>query len=222
MAAVRSLCSRAILVHKGEVCSDGPASTVVEEYVKMLASTAGGSIDLSNHPSRGKGCVPVIKGIRFINADGITTDHFGCGQPFTIALDLDPVRPLEQPHFGIGFDDALGQRIFSVATYLSEAILPPVRQPTTVYCKLPGLNVAPGTYILSLSAGSGHERLLDALHSAVAIEITATDYFGNGKLPHPSLGQILVRSQWVLDDERSQAAGKANGQDLGAAAGRRA
>ena len=205
MAAVLNLCQRGILISHGGVESDGPVSSVVETYTRTLATPQGGRLDLKTHPSRASGCLPLIAGVSFINSRGEVTDTFGCGESLVIALEFDPLMILEQPHFGIGFDDALGQRVFSAATYLSTSTLPALRKRTTVYCRIPELPLVPGTYTLSLSAGSAGRFLMDALHNAVAIEITPTDYFGNGKMPSPQLGQILMRSQWELENESSHA-----------------
>jgi lipopolysaccharide transport system ATP-binding protein len=205
IAAILSLCQRALLVHQGRVQTDGPVSAVVEDYVKTLASPDGGRLDLRNHPARGRGCLPLLVGIRLINSNGAITDTFGCGEALTIALDFQPVLPLEKPHFGVGFDDAMGQRIFSVATYLSTCQLPPINQPATVYCRIPELSVAPGTYTLSLSAGSAGRYLMDALQNVVALEVTPTDFFRNGRMPSPGLGQVLVRSHWEVARDSRQA-----------------
>jgi lipopolysaccharide transport system ATP-binding protein len=176
----------------------GSVEQTVEKYVKSLATVTGGHINLTNHPSRGHQAVPLLRSVRFLNHRGETTNSFGCGESFTIALEVEPVRELEHPHFGIGFNDMLGQRVFSVATYLSSSTLPPLKRPTTVYCRIEELPLVPGTYTLCLSAGTLGHYLMDALEDAIAIEVTPQDFYGNGKLAAAGLGQILMRSSWDL------------------------
>jgi lipopolysaccharide transport system ATP-binding protein len=204
MAAVLSLCRKAVLLSDGRVESEGPVAAIAERYMKRMTSLTGGDIDLRNHLARGTGCLPLITRIRFFNGKGELTDMVGCGEELTIALDFNPVVPIERPHFGIGFDDAMGQRIFSVGSYLTEAKLPPIRSPQTVYCNISSLALVPGTYSLNLSAGTVGQPLMDALHNAVAIEITEADFFGNGRVPKSNLGAVLVRSFWRVDNEQTQ------------------
>jgi lipopolysaccharide transport system ATP-binding protein len=199
MAAVLNLCRRALLLEGGRVQAEGPVATVVKRYVQTLAAPAGGGIDLREHPARAPGCVPLLAGVRLLNSQGETTDQFSCGEDLTIALDFQPVQRLEQPRFGIGFDDALGQRIFSVATYLSAGGLPPLREAATIACTIRDLPLAPGRYTLSLSAGIPGDSLKDALYNAVALEVCAADFYGNGRLPGPALGPVLVRSEWKIE-----------------------
>ncbi|MBY0522443.1 MAG: ABC transporter ATP-binding protein [Gemmataceae bacterium] len=201
MAAVLGLCQRAFLIGQGGVRQEGPAAEVVEAYVRTLASPAGGRIDLRCHPSRAAGAVPLLKELRLRNSRGVATDTYCCGEPLTIELDFQSIRPLDNPHFGIGFDDNMGQRVFSVATYLSPGELPPLHSPRTVRCRIAELSLAPGTYTLSLSAGSASHYLMDNLPNAVALEVTATDFYGNGRLPTADLGQVLVRSRWEVTEE---------------------
>ena len=197
MALVQNLCTRAILVEKGSVKKQGDVSEVVEEYVKGMSSPDGGRIDLRKHASRAPGMLPLIAGARLMNRRGEITDKFGCGDPMTIALDFDPLRALEKPHFGIGFDDSLGQRVFNVATYLSADSLPPMRERATVYCHIPAVDLVPGVYTLSLSAGIVREHL-DSLPNAITIDIVPRDFYGNGRNPTPDLGRVLVKSMWEL------------------------
>jgi len=59
--------------------------------------------------------------------------------------------------------------------------------------------LAPGNYRLSLSAGNFHHRLMDALESAVTLTVSPSDFFGCGEIPDSSLGSVMVRSAWKLE-----------------------
>jgi lipopolysaccharide transport system ATP-binding protein len=198
MAAVLSLCKTALLIDQGRVASEGPTAAVVEQYMKEMTSLSGGDVDLTSHPTRRRGSLPLLTRVRFFNEAGEATDRVGSGEALTVALDFNPAVSLDQPHFGICFNDVMGQRIFTVATYFSDDTLPPLTEPRTVYCKIPSLDLVPGTYTLDLSAGTAQDPM-DVLFNAVAVEVTATDFFGNGKMPPPDLGPVLVRSDWSAD-----------------------
>jgi len=197
MSAVLGLCRSAMRIDAGRVADIGETNTVVEAFTRTLGSSSQGFVDLTNHPSRQHGCQPLLKGIQFVDKEGIETSCFACGERVRIIFDFDPPPGgMERPEFGIGFDDCYGQRVFSVATYLSCGELAPIRERTNVCCDLAELPLAPGQYTLSLSAGTFGNTLIDALHSAVTVEVVAGDYYGNGRLPVSGLGQVLMKSNW--------------------------
>jgi lipopolysaccharide transport system ATP-binding protein len=198
MAAVLSLCKKALLIDQGRVVVEGPTAAIVERYMKDLTSLSGGDVDLTGHPTRRRGSVPLLTRVRFFNESGEATDRVGAGEGLTIALDFNPAVALDQPHFGVCFNDVMGRPVFTVATYFSDYTLPTLTGPRTVYCKIPSLDLVPGTYTIDLSAGTDRDPM-DVLFSPVAVEVTATDYFGNGRMPPPDLGPVLVRSDWSAD-----------------------
>ena len=67
-------------------------------------------------------------------------------------------------------------------------------------CRLPELPLGPGRYCLTLNAGPRQWVWSDVIDQALWFEVTASDFYGNGKLPNPDWGRFLVRSQWS-DDE---------------------
>ncbi len=113
----------------------------------------------------------------------------------TIELLVDPIVPLSAPHFGISFDDALGIRLFTVATYLSESCLPRLTKRSAVRCSIECLPLVPGKYVLSLNAGTVG-GWLDELDQALGFEVQHGDFFGNGRPSNKTLGRMLVRSKW--------------------------
>ena len=90
----------------------------------------------------------------------------------------------------------MGSRIFSITTYFSGSELPSLEHPCRIICHLDEVPLAPGRYTLSLSAGTSHNPLIDALDSAMSFDVESVDFFGNGRIPDPGLGRVLVRSRW--------------------------
>ena len=112
---------------------------------------------------------------------------------------FDPVVNLRSPEFGIGVDDWMGSRIFSITTYFSDSELPSLDRQCRVTCSIDEIPLAPGRYTLSLSAGTSHNPLIDALDNAMSFDIESVDFFGNGRIPDPGLGRVLVRSRWETE-----------------------
>jgi lipopolysaccharide transport system ATP-binding protein len=196
MASIVNLCSRAVLLYRGKVAYVGATQDVVRAHASMLTSTKGGDLDLSSSPARRRGCPALLKRIRLLDACGVAKDRFFAGEAMNVEFTFDPILPLTDPQFGIGVDDWMGARVFSVGTFLSDAVLPRLRGASRVVCRINELALPPGRYLMSLSAGTPQEMLLDALDHAVAFDVDPTDFYGNGRLPGAGLGCVLVRSKW--------------------------
>jgi lipopolysaccharide transport system ATP-binding protein len=199
MAAVTNLCDRGVLLAGGQTSFCGSTADCVATYSKGLSSTNGGNIDLSDHRSRRTTSNAVLERLRLLNSSGIETDTFECGERMTMELVVNLRGEVwENPELSVGFDDASGQRVFSVATFLAPRTFFTLQGQRYVRCVIDRLDFAAGAYSLSIGAGTTYKPLIDALYNAVGIEVIASDFYGNGRFPHSSLGAALVRSDWTL------------------------
>jgi lipopolysaccharide transport system ATP-binding protein len=200
MGAVLNLCERVILITNGQIQYEGQTYEGVNSYHQLGYAMCEGEVDLSFHPARRPEALPLLKTIRLLDGSGAPKGRFMAGEKMMIEFTFDPVIHLANPQFGVGVEDSQGSRIFAVATYLANSQLPPLRGPCKVTCHIEELILAPGRYILSLSAGEPDNTLLDALECAVAFEVDQGNYFGNGSNVTAGLGKILVRSRWEKTD----------------------
>jgi lipopolysaccharide transport system ATP-binding protein len=202
MAAVVNLCRRALLIDKGRIAADGEPREVAARYLTDGAEACRAEYDLAHCPGRRKSALPLFRRVRLLNAAGQPSARFFAGDTLGVELDLELARPLAAPQVGIGFDNGWGQRVCSVATYLSRSNLPALRGRCRVRCHVPELPLLPGTYTLSLSVGHLQDSLLDQIENTVALEVLPADFFGNGRLETAHLGGTLVRSSWSVVDRR--------------------
>jgi lipopolysaccharide transport system ATP-binding protein len=196
MAAILHLCHRVVVLAGGRVEYAGPTAEGVKRYMAGVTPPGGGATDLGAHPARRPGCTPLLKAVRLLDARGTPRDRFQCGEGLTVELTYDPVTPLAEPQFGVGVEDCMGKRVFTLATYLSASQMPALDGPCRVRCHLDEVPLVPGRYTLSLAAGTYHNRELDALDHAVTFEVEPDDFFRNGRIPGSTLGTVLVRSRW--------------------------
>jgi lipopolysaccharide transport system ATP-binding protein len=190
------MCDRSIVLKRGSVDFDGDTREGIGRYLSDAVLTGDGEVDLRDHPMRRGNALPLLESIRLLDASNMPATSFAAGEKIHFEFTFNPVVNLEKPEFGIGVDDSGGLRIFSLATYLSNSTLPPLRTPCKVVCSVDELALAPGRYYLSLSAGDLHNTLIDAIDHAVAFDVEAGDYFGNGRTSTPGLGRVMVRSAW--------------------------
>ena len=197
MAVISNLCPKVMLLAQGSIEHLGTAEESVRQYVGTAVSPGDGQVNLTGHPARRPGSLPLLKAVKLLDSRGKVRDRFQSGEPITVELEFDPIMRLDEPQFAIGVDDGFGTRIFSVATYLSSSRLRPLLEPCKVTCLIDELALEPGRYTLSLSAGTPQNTLLEALDQPIAFDVEASDFYGNGRVP-TGLGRVLVRSRWAV------------------------
>jgi lipopolysaccharide transport system ATP-binding protein len=197
MVAIENLCHRGILLAEGQVKFIGEVEECLAVYSDSGIVSHGGDVDLTSHPTRRSDALPLLKRVRLLDKDAKVKDRFSCGESMTIEFTFDPVVTLRVPQFGIGVDDWMGSRIFSLTTYFSDSELPSLEKPCRVSCRIDEVPLAPGRYTLSLSAGNLQNPYIDALENAMSFDIDSVDYYGNGRVPEASFGRVLVRSRWA-------------------------
>jgi len=208
MAAVANLCRRVLLIEKGRLAADGEPVAITARYLTSAAGACRAEYDLTSCPARRTGALPLMQKVRLLNGRRQLSACFFSGDPLVVEFDLSFPRPLNAPQIGIGFDNCWGQRVCSVATYLSRCALPVLLGKCRVRCYVPELPLLPGTYTLSLSVGHLQESLLDQIEHTVALEVLPADFFGNGRLESAQLGGTLVRSSWSVGEDSEPAEGE--------------
>ena len=201
MATILHLCQKVAVLERGQLAFVGDCQTGVAHYNGNCSDQTGGTVDLTDHPRRRPGCKPVLGSVRLLNSAGQTTDQILCGEAVAIELGVHPACPTTQPHFAVGFDDTLGTRLFTAATYLTDSAPAPDKGIGRIVCRLDQLPLTPGRYCLTLNAGPRHAVWTDVVDQAVWFDVVPADFYGNGRLPNPDWGRFLVRSHWSPGEE---------------------
>jgi lipopolysaccharide transport system ATP-binding protein len=196
-AALAHLCTRAVLLERGQIVADGEPRSVLSQYLKADAAHGAADCDLVQSPARRSGAVPLVRRVRIRDGDGRPTSRIACGGGLTIEIELESERPLLSPRVAVGFVNQWGQRVCTAATELSITPLPPLQGASQLRCEIAELPLAPGNYTLTLIAGTNQEPVMDCLDSVLALEVFPADFFGNGRLPIAGQGDTLVRSRWM-------------------------
>ena len=196
MLAIQTICQRSILLNRSTVECDGPSGKVIEAYTESLGRESKTAVtDLRQHPNRMRDSEPIFSQMKILNDDGAAAT-VSPGDDLVLEFQLNPVTPITQPTLGIGIDNFMGVRVFSVASYLSKAEWRSLEGPTTVRCQIPHVALLPGRYTLSLSVGDGYNYMMDAIPHAAAFTVEPNNYFGNGRLPTIEAGMVLSKSSW--------------------------
>jgi lipopolysaccharide transport system ATP-binding protein len=197
MAAIENLCGRAILFKQGAVDFIGDVDDCITAYMDTGSSSNSADVDLTSHPARETSALPLLTRVRLLDRDHNPRDRFVSGEPMKIEFTFDQLNSVRHPQFGIGVNDWMGGRVFSITTYFSDSSLTVLDNQRKVVCEIESLPLAPGRYTLCLSAGTLENSLIDRLEDAVSFDVESGDFYGNGRIPEASYGRVLMRSRWT-------------------------
>lgn len=195
--AVASLCNMGILLHKGTLQAMGPTAEILDQYCSMVDAEA--SVDLTQHPSRVAKGLPIFQSLTFLDGFGRPASAFDPGAELKISMTLDVAHKIPAAKVGVAFQTSRGERVFAVATYLGNTILPPLQGPVTVTCDFRLPHLIPGRYTIDIAIND-ESGALDTVTSAAAFDVREVNYLEMTTPYFPEMGQIMVKSQWNVAD----------------------
>jgi lipopolysaccharide transport system ATP-binding protein len=110
LAAVKSLCHRAILLDRGRIAADGSVDAVVDRY---LSTGSGASTDgwiPSDAQRVGTGEIR-IRRVAIHNRRGEPVSQLYFGQPFLVVLDVEALAPVSDAFIAVGISTLDGTRV---------------------------------------------------------------------------------------------------------------
>jgi lipopolysaccharide transport system ATP-binding protein len=202
MGAIHSLCTRSILLERGQVIADGAVDQVVQRYREVLLGPDG-SADLSvTHGRPGSGTVRLV-GFRLQDLDGNTVTTASAGRGVRIVFDYEnslgePPHDVQLTAVFVGSRDI---RLFGTPSEVVRADLSALRKTGQFVCVIPRLPLLPGTYDLVVSC-LVDRQLTDKLEKICSIAVTDSDYFGTGRLPANNFGDVFTDYHWSLEPSK--------------------
>lgn len=204
MAAVLSLCSKGVLLEHGKLRSLGDINSTIQEYQSSLSEMSSIPL-LARQDRQGNG------DLRFASIE-LWSDCHGAMMPVGTAMSGETLfimlgyeshspAPLRYVTAALHISDFLGRRLITCFSEYSGdhfEMLPPGGE---FVCKVPRLNLAPGSYRISLTCKVGN-ILADSIIAAGTLEVSGGDFFGTGKLPDAiHQGPILLDHCWELREK---------------------
>jgi len=164
-AAVRSLCSRALLLHDGHIVEDGPPEHVLETYNALLAPeisrqyrqlVAMGRPGAGGAPTgRRSGSGEVrIEAVQWLQG-GQPSVALVSGEPAKLQIDFVVHQPVDDLSIGLAIRDRLGNEMFGTNTHYHQQRLALQPGRHTLRWQVRGFHLGSGHYSLTLAAHSG-------------------------------------------------------------------
>jgi lipopolysaccharide transport system ATP-binding protein len=188
LAAVSSLCPRAIYLSDGEIRAAGATREVIGHYVADVQSTA--RIDVRDRTDReGDGR------LRF------TEVHIGDGLPLMsgddckISLRYEATPGPGVVRVSIDLYGSLAEPLFHCDNHLTGDFIEALAAEGEFTCTIPRLPLSPGHYTISVfSEVDG--RISDWVQHAAVFEVLEGDFFRRGRVPREVHGALYVDHHW--------------------------
>lgn len=187
VTSVKLLCDRAILLHKGKICSIGSPSLVANDYLRINSGSDSDSQKNSAQPvgsaseeasveyRYGDGTAEIFDAGLRSPVDKIKREAFLLGEPSEIYVRIRFFARLSNPVVGFYIKDKRGVEIYSGNThYLGVSLGAKNSNDEVEVCFSQRLTIAPGEYSLSFGVSeyiSGVSTPLDRRYEALKFSI---------------------------------------------------
>jgi len=204
MAAVESLCTRAIWIDGGRVRQDGPTSQIIKSYMGAYAGVTGGGTDLRNFAARrGTGLVRYTA-IKFLDENRQPRGTTRSGDRLVVRLEYEVAEPIGNLTFGFRIHSEFGTLITESNTRIHDIVVPTLaRGAGYLDLDIYALNLAPGRYFLTPGIATIGGAVHDVLDNCVCIDIDPGQIYGTSRVVDSYYGFVFFPQSWNLDGVRA-------------------
>jgi lipopolysaccharide transport system ATP-binding protein len=191
MNAVERLCSRALVLKKGNLAYAGDVRGAMYNY--GISSRVSSRMDFAAETG---GSILRSMCIRQNNelTDGLLEPLAEVTFDFAIAAP----RLLKSPRLSVAFANAKGDRVFTVASWLGPGSLPSVQGNRSIRIAFEMPPVIPGRYTVDVAFHDSDASVSEEYLYAGVIEVAETNYLQTLEPNAAGIGQIQVRSRVSL------------------------
>ncbi|HVT45430.1 MAG TPA: ABC transporter ATP-binding protein [Thermoanaerobaculia bacterium] len=200
LASIEDLCSRSMLLKRGEIVRIGETRDVVGAY---LAQASGESVwDFSDTVEReGTGRARITR-LELLHAtDELAIDSVPFGSPFRIRLHFFSHSRISDPDFGVSLLTERNERLFLSYTRDVGITIRAIEGEGSCECLVRSPNILPGTYRLEAWISDiPNVSYADHLRMVGKVQITADspEIQNVGRLLVPHRGKIYVDCDWKV------------------------
>ncbi len=202
IAAVKTLCSRAILMQSGKVAMDGPVDEVATAYSRAYMPADAKAV--FRPPTGSATGTPQIREARIL-ADGVPTAQPQMGQELSIEVDFDSDRPVAA-NLGVVINNAEGAKVLHTSSrYAPMMALKQPRRAGTIRYDYGRVPLTAGDYSISLYLGDEQQET-HSLIEAMRFEMFEHDVFDAGRAYPSDHSQLYWPVETSVSDPLSSEA----------------
>lgn len=195
MAAIRSLCSRGILLSGGQKVFEGSANECVDRYLADVTQNAVNEVDLDKvRRSQEVNAGLKISRVRIASRDGRPLVR--AGDPLEVELTFKVSEPLDEIVLGVRIVSADNVGIMECRSSHSYGVIERLEPGDySITCRVDQNILSPGLYLMNVGARCA-SKLLDHVPQAMTFEIYSDDTVASLWLSDVT-GYVRVPSEWT-------------------------
>ncbi len=189
MAAVKSLCTKAIVLEYGKVVFEGEVLPAIEKYLSDKNNISNTNIkERKDRIGRGR--------IRISNVIILNNFKVMTGSKLSVQIEYNNIdEEIEINEFGISIWNTREDKIISISSTFKNQ-LKDISNKGKVICELPNLPLVKGSYVINCFVSSIF-GLEDYILETLRFDVEDNDIYGNGKTVNPEWGMIAVEHNWI-------------------------
>ncbi|HYE19896.1 MAG TPA: ABC transporter ATP-binding protein [Tepidisphaeraceae bacterium] len=195
MAAVQSLCTKALMLSAGRVQEVGLVEPVVQKYLKMAGELEATPLD-ERKDRKGDGSAR-LTAMKIEDADG---GMICCGSRLRVTLDYEAEgdRPLRNPRFLVAVHDLTNTGIFLLDTDAGGGLPDTLPARGRVTCVTDAIRITPGRCYVNVAL---HKLggISDQVETAAYFDVESENLYGQGRIPERQVVMCVIDQQWSVN-----------------------
>lgn len=210
MAAVSSLCHRALMLRQGQVAALGPTDEVIQAYIHSTegghARDEQGFVSLRERKPLFAHSPLLLRAARLVDERGLPVSSARTGEPLRVDVRVEGLDRFPSAVVGLTVRSVFDQKIFHFNTAMAGGFGAASRHAReTVRLEVPDLPLMAGAYSLDLLVFEPGVRLIDRVDGAAPFDVIESDLYGNGYRGEAREGLIAVRGECGIAGEEAGA-----------------
>ncbi len=195
---IKRVCKRGLYLRHGTIAFDGSFENAADAYVVDMTGSVASS-PLSMRTDRYGSQLLSASGFSVVDAQGARRDVLESGGDYTFVIDCrknSSVEFLKDVNAGIEIRDSRNVTVWLAFSSFARHSFVVGNEHISIRCSVRDLNLAAGSYSVTLFFSHGEHDVLDCIHDAASLTVAGGDYFGTGSPGLPDQCKTLTRVEW--------------------------
>ncbi|MGI0480786.1 ABC transporter ATP-binding protein [Geminocystis sp. CENA526] len=198
MAAIQKLCSRTLVLSRGEVKFDGITSSGINFYLQDLENSTR-NVEIVNLPRSGNGDIR-LTGFCIKDSDGHKVSSVACGEDINLCFYYEARKTnIKNVSLGFSIHNIFGDTISVLYSDYMGYYFNVNSSKGCFQCKIRDFPYSNGRYFIGVRIISNGIELDWPKGFIGCLDVEAGDFYKTGTVNHSGIGSVLIRGNWFYD-----------------------